>query len=248
MGDEYDSYSNLYGDDEYESYDLYEDYNQYDDAQNIENQYDTEYDTEYDDELETGDVVDEWFDEYDNAQWIVLDGDSSGDYIENLLHFNMEDESLWNEIDGDIQTIRGRPLTKRCMSIFGRSLCVCEFMDWLRGQEIGGNTKHICYAPKFAINSVTKKTLEKLRKIKMEKEKNIKIKEQKLKMEMKKEKMEMEKEEKHFEEYEKKMMQQMKEQRMERKKEEHMMEIKAKKEMEEEKKVMEREEKAFKKR
>merc|ERR1712173_163704 len=85
-----------------------------------------------------------------------------------------------------------------CLSVYGRSFCVCEFtFVWVNGREIGGNgmnSKHICYAPKFAVHSVTKTAIRKLKKEKKEKER----KEQNgmnmvdaLKMRMKQEKKEM---------------------------------------------------------
>merc|ERR1712154_85020 len=78
--------------------------------------------------------------ERSNSEWIIL----------NDVGFDQEsfdfDNSYWDEINTNIETFDGRNITKKCMDVFGRQLCICEFMDWLNGKEIGGNTKHICYS------------------------------------------------------------------------------------------------------
>merc|ERR1712087_592906 len=93
------------------------------------------------------------------------------DFIkDNFGYLNFEDDSIWDEIMTNIQTLRGRPLAKKCMNIFGRQLCICEFMDWLNGKKIGGNTKHICYSPNHHphySNYISKKEKKRLKDYEM---------------------------------------------------------------------------------
>eukprot|EP01084_Bolivina_argentea_P213418 362473_1 len=60
----------------------------------------------------------------------------------------------------NIETLKGRPLAKKCMNLFGRTLCIREFMDWLNGKIIGGNTKHICYSPVHKASTITQQSLK----------------------------------------------------------------------------------------
>merc|ERR1712008_311133 len=100
---------------------------------------------------------------------VVLDSDSAiNEDIQNIFNLNLDqmdqsDESnadyvMWNEVDPDIHTQKGRALQKRCLSVVGRSLCVCEYKD---GLMISGQSKHkhLCYTP-HGKDSVTKKTIQ----------------------------------------------------------------------------------------
>merc|ERR1712228_26185 len=116
------------------------------------------YDEDEDEQILDG-WLDGWLDEYDDAEWVILD-DNDDTFIEdNFGELDFNDDSIWDEVMTNIQTLKGRSLDKKCMNIFGRKLCICQFMDWLNGKVIGGNTKHICYAPKYEGAAITKKTI-----------------------------------------------------------------------------------------
>merc|ERR1712154_664052 len=51
-----------------------------------------------------------------------------------------EDDALWDEIDDKIMTKSGHMMKRKCMNIFGRKLCLCEFLNWIKF----GTTKHRC--------------------------------------------------------------------------------------------------------
>merc|ERR1712228_506374 len=145
---------------------------------------------DFDNDEQDDDILDEWIDEDSDLQWIVLN-DADDDFIQdNFGYLDFEDDSIWDEIMTNIQTLRGRPLAKKCMNIFGRQLCICEFMDWLNGKQIGGKTKHICYSPKFKGAAITKKTMNKKVNAKKEKlkKKIIALQKKKQKLLLKKEK------------------------------------------------------------
>merc|ERR1712154_674677 len=129
-----------------------------------------------------------WIDDDSDAQWIVLSGDESDEFIEDEFgYLDFDDDSIWDEIMTNIKTLKGRPLNKKCMNIFGRQLCICEFMDWLHGKTIGGNTKHICYSPQYKGAAITKKTMAK-QKQKQAKAKKVAMMKKKKKMKKEKQK------------------------------------------------------------
>merc|ERR1712176_496808 len=91
------------------------------------------------------DILDGWVDEASDTQWIVLNNEMENDFG----YLDFENDAIWDEIMTNIETMKGQSLNKKCMNIFGRQLCICEFIDWLNGKVIGGDTKHICYSPKL---------------------------------------------------------------------------------------------------
>merc|ERR1719242_1804064 len=51
-----------------------------------------------------------------------------------------DDDDLWDEITPKIMTASGHEMQRKCMNIFGRKLCLCEFLNWIKF----GTTKHRC--------------------------------------------------------------------------------------------------------
>eukprot|EP01083_Nonionella_stella_P118724 354505_1 len=114
---------------------------------------------QYEDEIMGG-----WMDEDDGNEWVIVD-DGTGSYVQDMFgSLDFDDDSIWDEIVTDIETIKGKDLDKKCMNIFGRTLCLCEFIDWVNGKRIDGNTKHVCYASAHGKSVVTKKIETKQKK------------------------------------------------------------------------------------
>eukprot|EP01083_Nonionella_stella_P049692 132348_1 len=109
-------------------------------------------------------IMDGWMDEDDGNEWVIVD-DGTGSYVQDMFgSLDFDDDSIWDEIVTDIETIKGKDLDKKCMNIFGRTLCLCEFIDWVNGKRIDGNTKHVCYASAHGKSVVTKKIETKQKK------------------------------------------------------------------------------------
>eukprot|EP01083_Nonionella_stella_P055776 147043_1 len=126
-------------------------------AHTMVNNYHQYYD--YEDDIDDQ-ILDGWYDQYDENEWVVMDDADNGDVVDTLDLLDFEDDSIWDEIMMNIETLKGRPLAKKCMNLFGRTLCICEFMDWLNGKIIGGNTKHICYSPAHKASTITQQSLK----------------------------------------------------------------------------------------
>eukprot|EP01083_Nonionella_stella_P300314 1024626_1 len=133
--------------------------------------YDYDEEDEDADREEEDEIMDGWIDEYDGDEWVIVD-DGADSFVEDNFGFlDYEDDSIWDEIMMNIETLKGKPLAKKCMNIFGRTLCICEFMDWLNGKIIGGNTKHICYSSAHKESAITKKTMKQIQTVAKQKRK-----------------------------------------------------------------------------
>merc|ERR1712217_276005 len=150
MGD-FDNYGDYEEFDDYEeAYDLYDeegdyDLNDYDNdyyeyaavAQLIHDEGDVDA-AEESDEIQEDDIseqfADEWFDQQDSKSWTVLDA------VENEFGEEWADDALWDEINPHIETLSGHWMKRKCMNIFGRKLCLCQFLNWIQY----GETKHQC--------------------------------------------------------------------------------------------------------
>eukprot|EP01083_Nonionella_stella_P055779 147054_1 len=137
-------------------------------AHTMVNNYHQYYD--YEDDIDDQ-ILDGWYDQYDENEWVVMDDADNGDVVDTLDLLDFEDDSIWDEIMMNIETLKGRPLAKKCMNLFGRTLCICEFMDWLNGKIIGGNTKHICYSSAHKESAITKKTMKQIQTVAKQKRK-----------------------------------------------------------------------------
>eukprot|EP01083_Nonionella_stella_P151069 482266_1 len=131
--------------------------------------YDYDEEDEDADREEEDEIMDGWIDEYDGDEWVIVD-DGADSFVEDNFGFlDYEDDSIWDEIMMNIETLKGNSLDKKCMKIFGRKLCLCEFIDWVNGKEIGGNTKHVCYPSAHKPSAVTKKTMKQIQTAVLEK-------------------------------------------------------------------------------
>eukprot|EP01083_Nonionella_stella_P300313 1024621_1 len=130
-------------------------YNQYSVYDNEQEEDDDAFDDDLADQ-----ILDGWYDEYDDNEWVVMDDADDAFVADTIDLLDFEDDSIWDEIMMNIETLKGRPLAKKCMNLFGRTLCICEFMDWLNGKIIGGNTKHICYSPAHKASTITQQSLK----------------------------------------------------------------------------------------
>merc|ERR1712060_353768 len=77
---------------------------------------------------------------------------------------------LWDEITPKIMTASGHEMQRKCMDIFGRKLCLCEFLNWVKF----GTTKHQCGRKTVIVKKQKmkkKNKIIKLRKIKAAKRK-----------------------------------------------------------------------------
>eukprot|EP01083_Nonionella_stella_P151074 482276_1 len=135
-------------------------------AHTMVNNYHQYYD--YEDDIDDQ-ILDGWYDQYDENEWVVMDDADNGDVVDTLDLLDFEDDSIWDEIMMNIETLKGNSLDKKCMKIFGRKLCLCEFIDWVNGKEIGGNTKHVCYPSAHKPSAVTKKTMKQIQTAVLEK-------------------------------------------------------------------------------
>eukprot|EP01083_Nonionella_stella_P055777 147047_1 len=141
-------------------------YNQYSVYDNEQEEDDDAFDDDLADQ-----ILDGWYDEYDDNEWVVMDDADDAFVADTIDLLDFEDDSIWDEIMMNIETLKGRPLAKKCMNLFGRTLCICEFMDWLNGKIIGGNTKHICYSSAHKESAITKKTMKQIQTVAKQKRK-----------------------------------------------------------------------------
>merc|ERR1712176_1545042 len=88
-------------------------------------------------------LADGWYDSNDAEEWLILNE------AESEFDSEWEDNELWDEITPKITTKTGHVMKRKCMNIFGRKLCLCEFENWVRF----GTTKHRCGRKEVMVNS-----------------------------------------------------------------------------------------------
>merc|ERR1712244_199196 len=132
-----------------------------------------EYEYYYDDGEEQ--AMDSFFDDQDLTEWVVTN-EVTDEYDADWL-----DDSKWDQID-QVITYSAKKLTKKCMNLFGRKLCLCEFMEFV------AHKKHVCHPGRARkkkqkiIQEIKQKIQTKLKKLrKSKKKKSRKIKKEKLK-------------------------------------------------------------------
>merc|ERR1712176_37810 len=121
-----------------------------------------------DDDDVSSKLADGWYDE-DSSQWSILSE------AETEFESEWKDDALWDEIS-NIETSAGRKVTRKCMNIFGRKLCLCEFLNWIKY----GSTKHRCGKRKMMMKHQQKKNKQKMQRKRWNKKKKM---EQKKKVE-----------------------------------------------------------------
>merc|ERR1711879_841438 len=105
------------------------------------------------------------YDDEHESQWIVTN-EVTSDY-----DHDWEDAEKWSDVDHVI-TFNGASLTKKCMNLFGRKLCLCQFIGLIEGQ------KHVCH-PERA--KKLKRMEKKMKKLKREKKLRAKKRAQRMK-------------------------------------------------------------------
>merc|ERR1712129_70750 len=124
-------------------------------------------DEEQEDDEET-DRLGAFFDETSETEWII-NSESTNEFDQEWANADN-----WNEV-GQFTTFSAKQLTKKCMTVFGKRLCLCEVMEWATN-----NKKHVCHPNKAKRQRQKEiKQIEKQLKKKeqqMKKKKSIKLK------------------------------------------------------------------------
>merc|ERR1712228_616044 len=82
------------------------------------------------------DAMDEFVD--DDNSWVVTN-EATNEYDIDWL-----DDSKWDEIN-TLVTLNARTLRKKCMNIFGRKLCLCQFIGFVEKKS----PKRVCHPGKL---------------------------------------------------------------------------------------------------
>merc|ERR1712113_873185 len=136
--------------------DEFGDMNYYDDFEDFEDDmlseyYYTDYTETADDTLSDIEAMDKFFDAAHDANWVVTNE------ITSEYDTDWADAEKWTDVH-HVVTFSGHKLRKKCMNLFGRKLCLCEFIEFL------GHEKHVCHPGKAKKLLKMKKRLEKLKK------------------------------------------------------------------------------------
>merc|ERR1719295_77246 len=87
---------------------------------------------EWDDSL----FADEWLDTNTGEEWVMMrDDEALDDSI--VSEEEWANDAMWDKVE-NVLTFHGKNVQKKCMQVFGRELCLCQFMEWL---ETGTMTK-----------------------------------------------------------------------------------------------------------
>ena len=81
-------------------------------------------------------IADEWLDTDTGEQWVMMQDDEALD-DSIVSQEEWANDAMWDEVESVI-TFNGQKVQKKCMVVFGRQLCLCQFMEWL---EYGTMTK-----------------------------------------------------------------------------------------------------------
>ena len=90
--------------------------------------------------MEENEVSDDWYDADSGSSWIMMNGDLSGAHESLFEEYSTEYDEITNDIIGS----SGKQIQRRCMNIFGRRLCICQFLEFIHAE----NANHLCYAAK----------------------------------------------------------------------------------------------------
>eukprot|EP01083_Nonionella_stella_P068705 182630_1 len=102
----------------------------YDDDEDAAATYD-EYYMDDEDEIEAKavSVADWWVDDDDDNEWVVTD-QSTDDYDEKW-----QEDGEWDRISKRIRTKSGHLMTRKCLTIWKKRLCFCQFLNWIDGKK-----------------------------------------------------------------------------------------------------------------
>merc|ERR1711920_26147 len=97
----------------------------------------------------------EWYDSESGSNWVM-----SNDYLSDANQALFEEYSTeYDEIKNQIIGSSGKQIQRRCMNIFGRRLCICQFLEFIHAENADAN--HLCFVSK-------KTTLTKQNKLTMQ--------------------------------------------------------------------------------
>merc|ERR1712154_636443 len=108
---------------------------------------------------------DTFFDEAKETEWIVTNE------VTTAYDTDWEDDSKWSDID-QFTTFSAKKLKKKCMRVFGRKLCLCEFVEFV------SHKKHVCHPNKA--KKEKKKKMKKIKKKELERRKRLNKQKKKL--------------------------------------------------------------------
>ena len=115
-------------DDDYYDDDYYDD-EEYDDDYYDDDYYDDDFEDDMEEEEEIESVSDWWVDDDQNAEWVVTD--KAMDTYDD----KWTDDAEWDSVSKRIQTKSGHLMTRKCLSMWGKRLCLCQFLDWIDGRK-----------------------------------------------------------------------------------------------------------------
>eukprot|EP01084_Bolivina_argentea_P195623 335540_1 len=104
----------------------------------IETDQDDDDDEEEEESEVESDAMDSFIDSDNELEWIVTNE------VTNEYDMDWLDDNKWDEINTVI-TLNARTLKKKCMNIFGRKLCLCEFIGFVEHKS----KKHVCHPGKY---------------------------------------------------------------------------------------------------
>jgi len=131
--------------DEYEDDDQYGEFEYFGqelDDDDDEDDYMTQDDENDAESEQRSDVADQWFDQETGMDWVML-SDDFGQELQALRDEMIEWQSIRSDIVGD----SGRSIQRRCMQVFGRTLCICEFLEFIDALD----ADHLCYPKKAKV-------------------------------------------------------------------------------------------------
>merc|ERR1712130_91554 len=82
-------------------------------------------------EFSDNDIADEWYDENEQTQWMVTDIAANDNNINDIW----ADNTNWEQIDDEIETMAGNKLQRKCMHMWGQRLCLCQFMAFFDNRK-----------------------------------------------------------------------------------------------------------------
>merc|ERR1712190_175116 len=100
------------------------------------------------------------YDEDMGTNWVI-----STDAYDGTFDDNME----WDSMHKNIMSKSGKQVKKRCMNLFGRQLCLCQFLDFIDAQS----ADHLCYPMKPKLTKKASKKYQKLLRQEKKKEKEL---------------------------------------------------------------------------
>jgi len=98
------------------------DYGYYEDLNLDDN--DDDDDEEEEDEMDEN-VQDQWIDDEDGMSWSISTQEIT-DY-----DTKWDQDEIWDEIAPSITTIHGNLITRKCLHMWGKRLCLCQFLNWM---------------------------------------------------------------------------------------------------------------------